>query len=69
MSNQVCYDCNYYKHQQGEESGYCYGNPPIPTLINTANGPQPVSIEAIVSKKRQACALFAERRVVLLGGH
>lgn len=67
MKKSECRECGYYKHKQGEESGYCYGAPPTATLIQTQNGPQPVSVEAIVSKDRQACHLFAERsRIELL---
>ena len=62
-----CRHCKHYAHKQGENAGYCYGNPPSAQLMGTPNGVQPVSVEVIVTSDRPACRHFVEAsRIVTL---
>ena len=63
-----CRDCDYYEHQQGEDGGHCYGEPPQLLLVpGPQSGVQLTCMDRTVPAKRRACTLFVERaRIQLL---
>lgn len=62
-----CRECNYYEHQQGEEGGHCFGEPPQLLLVpSPQGGVQLTCMDRTVPAKRRACALFVEKSLILL---
>lgn len=63
----VCRECKFYEHQQGQDGGHCYGQPPQLILVPAPQGGAQLScMDPTVPAKRPACSVFEEKSRIVL---
>ena len=63
LQEKTCGDCGFYQSDpQNLNRGYCHGNPPLPILLQTNNGPAPAAIRPPVLITDIACRHYLTKK-------